>query len=1349
MVSNMEVVNKVIIGRVEPHIYAFTTESIRRYLKVGDTYRPVSKRLEEWGKHYSNLKQEFEDTAKVSNDTYFRDYSVHQYLENKLNKKRLTEKDIPKGIYFSKEFFKDTTAKDVKEAIDDIKKDYENKGNRYSFYNVFTSLPQTTKFPPTGTWEPRANQKQAIDSFKQAVNNDKKENLLMYAVMRFGKSFTAMCCAKEIDAKFVVIVSGKKDVRIEWKKTVESAENFKDYEFLTTDDLKRNDSIVTDYLSNNQNIVLFLTLQELMGEEIKDRHKQVFARQIDLLIVDETHFGARAEKYGEILRKKYEDDFVNLEDAEVQIKALNAKITLHLSGTPYRILMGSEFKKEDIIAFVQYTDIVNEQKKWDKEHLFKYDKKNKKEWEEWENPYYGFPQMVRFAFNPNKSSIEKLEELKKSGISYAFSELFRTKSLEEQNDDSHKSFIHKKEILELFEVIDGSKKDKNLLSFLDYDKIKKGNMCRHIVCVLPYCASCDALEKLIKDNKTKFKNLCEYEIINISGINNKYKNIESIKDTISNCEKQDKKTITLTVNRMLTGSTVEQWDTMIYLKDTSSPQEYDQAIFRLQNPYIKTYITKNDKEKHKEIKYNMKPQTLLVDFSPDRMFRMQELKSQIYNVNIDEAGNTKLKERIREELSISPIITINKDKIQEVNETDIMNAVNNYSKSRGIAEETNDIPVDLNLMEISEIRDRIIKENELGSKLGFEIKANEGEGEDIEIPDSANEPNKDQQKTESENLDEKDNQLNPEKQFRMYYARILYFAFLTKDKVESIENIINIISDVNNNRIFNNLQLNKDVIIAIKNHMDKFKLSKLDYAIQNINHLSHEVSLQPIERAKVANKKFGKLGESEVVTPENITTDMINLLPDEFFKECVENKKCILDIASKEGEFAIAIYNKFDSLGYSKDEIKNLIYSIPTSSITYEFTRKIYEILGLNINNIAYKFNSYDLLKIKDDKNSIDYNKIKLILNQKKKFSEITINDNPKVGGDDNMKFDAVVGNPPYQEIISKTIGNKSLGKQLFPWFMILATKISSRYVSFITPSKWFSSEGQDHSFVFLREYMKNNNHFKKIFHYSYNAGLFDDVQIGAINYFLYDLKYNNMVEFNNCDLNNQRDISYRPLFENNLDIIIPLNSMVSIINKIKNMKGFISMMTITKGRNAFNVVGNKKVIKQISSDKHFKNAVKVFCAHQEIRYIERKYITKNIDLIDNWKVFISKANGSAGTLSSDKQVYVLGKPFIGEPNSVCTDSLIPIGNFNNRVEALNLQQYIKTKFFRFIVGVLKVSQNLYQNVYSLVPVQNFTNKSDINWNCSIEEIDKQLYKKYKLTKEEIKYIESMIKPME
>lgn len=113
---------------------------------------------------------------------------------------------------------------------------------------------------------------------------------------------------------------------------------------------------------------------------------------------------------------------------------------------------------------------------------------------------------------------------------------------------------------------------------------------------------------------------------------------------------------------------------MLLLKDTSSPQEYDQAVFRLQNQYIKTFVGENGET----LKFNMKPQAFFVDFDLDGVFVMQEQKAQVYNVNTDEVGNSQLCERIEEEVRISPVIVINKDKIAQIT-TDIMKAVGEYS----------------------------------------------------------------------------------------------------------------------------------------------------------------------------------------------------------------------------------------------------------------------------------------------------------------------------------------------------------------------------------------------------------------------------------------------------------------------------------------------------------------------------------------------------------------------------------------------------------------------------------------------------------------------------------------------
>ena len=475
----------------------------------------------------------------VSDDIFFRDYSVHQFLEHNLKKMRLKSSDIDESIYFSNEFFKDTSIVDIDEAIKDIKDDFDENLMKYQFYNAKDSLRVITEYASTGMWDLRPNQEKVVKNFKKAYETG-RTNLLLYAVMRFGKSFTSMCCALEMNANVVLIVSAKADVKEEWKKTVQSANNFKDYDFIENDQLLRDNDIIKHKLETGRKVVMFLTLQDLQGTKIKEKHKELFNNQIDLLLIDETHFGARAESFGAVLRDvrdTREDEIINFDDADDIVKVLKSKVRIHLSGTPYRILMSSEFEKEDIIGFYQFSDIVKDQLDWDKEHILD------DSYKEWENPYYGFPQMIRFAFNPNKSIRQKLIELKKAGVTYAFSELFRPMSITKDSEGKHKKFIYESEILDLLEVIDGSKNDDEVLSFLNLDKIKEGKMCRHIVVVLPFRASCDSFEKLIKDNKDKFKNLNDYEIINISGVDesNSYKSINDIKYEIKNCEKNDKK----------------------------------------------------------------------------------------------------------------------------------------------------------------------------------------------------------------------------------------------------------------------------------------------------------------------------------------------------------------------------------------------------------------------------------------------------------------------------------------------------------------------------------------------------------------------------------------------------------------------------------------------------------------------------------------------------------------------------------------------------------------------------------------------------------------------------------------
>lgn len=348
----------------------------------------------------------------------------------------------------------------------------------------------------------------------------------------------------------------------------------------------------------------------------------------------------------------------------------------------------------------------------------------------------------------------------------------------------------------------------------------------------------------------------------------------------------------------------------------------------------------------------------------------------------------------------------------------------------------------------------------------------------------------------------------------------------------------------------------------------------------------------------------------------------------------------------------------------------------------------------------------------------------------------------PKSENEDinNMKFTAIVGNPPYQEQLDSS---RSLAKQHFPIFIEEGVKLNPDYLSLITPARWFTADAQDNSFPKLRTFARNNNHFSVMCSYN-GKNLFPSTDLSTICAFLWNQSYKGDALF--IENFGERNEMERPLFEEGLDIILPTNNLVSILKKVL-AKEHISLNTITTGRDAFGIVG--KGFNDRSSELPFEGSCKVQCAYEEIRYYEKSLVQKNTDILNAYKIFTSKGNGGAGLLTDGKPVAILGKAFVAEPNMACTDSLIPFGCFKDLTQAINLQKYFCTKFLRFLVGVLKVSQNLYQNVYEFVPLQDFTNDSDINWKQSIEAIDNELYKKYHFSEEEIVYIDNSIRPMD
>lgn len=1293
-------IDRLIVGRTEPHIYAFETGTVPNYLKIGDTYRPVETRLDEWRRYFADLQKRYDEPA-VAGMKYFRDLSVHHYLIDEKGRKRLERTAIPNLPYYSNEFFENATVEDIEDAVKDIRKSAADKDGRYKLYSMEDGRMPVDFHYERGkeTLPLRPNQEEVVRNFMSALKHG-RTHLLMYAVMRFGKSFTAMSCAKKMKAQLVVVVSAKADVKTEWKKTVEGIKNFEGYEFADSDNLSRDYSLVSKAQAAGKKLVVCLTLQDLCSNEIKERHKDLFSNRIDLLIVDETHFGARAEHYGKVLppvsskpkqESKYDADSIDV--VEEQVKQLNAKIQLHLSGTPYRILMGDEFSDEDIICNCQFTDIAKASEEWDKANL---DTK-----EEWTNPYYGFPQMVRFAFNLNESALRKLSELQKSGVTVAFGELFMPRSIKKSNEGLHRQFVHKAEILDFLHAIDGSREDTNILAFLDNERIRQGKLCRHIVFVLPYRASCDAMEKMLKEHASEFRNLSQYEIINIAGVEDerRFSKLEKVTRYIAECEGRDQKTITLTVNRMLTGATVPEWDTMLYLKDTASPQEYDQAVFRLQNPYIKTYKDGDGNV----IKYNMKPQTLLVDFDPKRMFILQELRAHIYDINTDANGNSNLQNRIARELQVSPIVWMNKNRLQEVTPNNILDAVREYSRERSVLDEATEIPVDHGLSDVEEINKLIMRQQPIGSRGGLKMKPVEDENAgDLDYPDSPSDSgtseNSDGIKPEGEQ--EKEDNLF-DKRYATLCSRILLFAFLTKDRVLSLEEIIHVSNQgKENKRILANLGLDGKMLRLLFKHLNPNVLHQLDYKIQNINSLAHDETLSAIERVENAMRKFGRWSTSEIVTPQFLARRMLNDIP----RERVTPSTKFMDIASKEGEFAYAIIQVFGEC------YKDKIYSIPTSSIAYEFTRKVYEALGMPIENIEDKFNSYDLIG---------------------KNAEVYIQKIKK------MCIDIAVGNPPYQDEGGSGGTNDA---PIYQEFCFVANKNSSQLSTLVIPSKWFTG-GREHLLGEFRKEMLQSGQVRSLTNYSIAQELFEDVQIkGGVCYFVRD-----SVKCGSCVYElvkgDKRESAVVKLDDFNIMIREPkLAQIVKQVRTKAKEEGLGFVDEIISADTPFGIPTNpfkstKLRLSVVENKDELHDTILYYLkgTKRVTGYIDHSCVEKNKGDIDKYKVFVPAAYGAGENYPHQ----ILGVPEYGGKGSVCSQTYL-YATFDSESEARNFIAYLRTRFFRLLVSAIKITQHAQSSVYQFVPMLDLKHK----WT------DEELCAKFGI--EEYKdYIESMIKPMD
>ncbi len=323
-----------------------------------------------------------------------------------------------------------------------------------------------------------------------------------------------------------------------------------------------------------------------------------------------------------------------------------------------------------------------------------------------------------------------------------------------------------------------------------------------------------------------------------------------------------------------------------------------------------------------------------------------------------------------------------------------------------------------------------------------------------------------------------------------------------------------------------------------------------------------------------------------------------------------------------------------------------------------------------------------------------------------------------------NMKFDVIIGNPPYQLEVGVEKDNYAIA--LYNKFVLQAIKLSPRYLSMIIPARWFAGgRGLDD----FRDQMLHDKRIKILVDYPNATDCFPGMDIsGGVCYFLWDKTYKGDCLIKSIRGNLISEI-FRPLLEQDNDTFIRINEAIPILRKVSLFKEK-SFSTLVSAQTPFGLVSSFKNYE----DSSFPNSIILYTVNG-IKYIRKDQVKKNIHDIEGYKVFISKSYGERG----DYPYRFLATPFLGEPNSCCTQTYLLIGPFPQMDMAINVISYIKTRFFRFMIMLKKNTQDAMRGVYSFVPIQDFSEP----WT------DEKLYKKYNLTAEEIAFIESMIRPMD
>lgn len=1255
------------------------------------------------------FKLEWAELAyRKSDGWWFSDHDVHRVLE----RSGIKHSDNLTGD----EWFK-TDLETTKRAIKAVK---ENKD----------SISITDKDKADNQIVLRPEQQAAVDKTKDGFKTSKR--MLWNAKMRFGKTLTALKLIKEQKYQKVLIMTHRPVVNDGW---------FDDFNKIGMTEAgyiygskTKGYKDVNSLEKEDKSYIYFASIQDLAGSKaaggkVSDKNRDLFGIDWDLVIVDEAHEGTQTELTQNVL--------------DLVLKK-NTK-ELDLSGTPFNIL--SDFDEDHVYTW-DYTMEQEAKQNWYEEHPGV------------KNPYESLPKVSMFTFEMNKNfSDPRFNDINLGKPTFNFKEFFRT--------DKDGKFIYESDVKRFLDNISNPGKNNYPFSTRQFRR----NL-RHTLWIMPGIKEANALEDLLNQHPVFGK---EYRILNVVrgdksdellGTDN---DAEAENKQIAKADKEGLNTITLTVRKLTTGATIPEWTGVLFLSNISSAMQYLQAAFRAQTPYSSP-------------EFGKKENCYIFDFAPDRALNIMA-ESTSLATGVGKIQTKEQRTRMAKLMNFLPILGEANQGMKPFKVDTLLSHIKRAYAEKAVRTGFDDDSIYSDqLLLIKE--DDLKQFNNLKGIIGttkkekapskFDVNHQGLDEEEYDTAEKARKKKKRERTQAEQDAIDKVNKLKKQRRTMISILRgisiriplMIYGMDIKFDEEVSINKFVNNIDDVSWKE-FMPKGITKELFKQFIKYYDADVFIEAGKIIrQRVKDLDKVDPLDRVDKLAEIFATFRNPDKETVLTPWRVVNMHLGktigglAFYDEDFKSSYADGKAvrrwidteytdqvlnrdahILEINAKTGLYplyaATSIYwrefqkmneetaGKFnfeDELLLWQKILRENIFVVAKTPMAKEIT--IRTLTGYHSDWISDVNAVYVENIVEDSKASVS-----------KEADKIE-------GTFGNMKFDVVIGNPPYQQ---ETAGTRSSQISIYHQFMKLSYKLSD-LVTLITPARFLFNAG-DTSTKFNQELL-NNPHFKIVMYEKKSWKIFPNTDIkGGVAVSLYDKR---------------KDFGAIKLF-------VPYKSLRSVLTKVKPyIKNEGSLVNIIYPANKLNLDAlykdfpeDKNKISSRGRERRLQsNIFKLDSIHDEknnfdygiygiekkkrtTKYLNKKYIDVVMkNNIENYKVLIPKSNGN-GDLGEK-----LSLPVIGNPNICYTYTFIGIGNFKNQFEANATLKYIKTKFARAMLGILKVTQDNTPEKWKYIPVQDFTSNSDIDWTKSISEIDQQLYKKYNLSKDEIKFIETKVREM-